>query len=55
VEDVVFGNLTLEVKDAKAFKIDKLSLSLRVVYPKVYQTAIPVQVKKKKQKEKKKK
>ena len=43
VDDVVFGNVCVSVRDAKSFKLSNLTLSLRVVYPKVYQTAIPVQ------------
>ncbi len=42
-ENVVFGHLAVTVKDAKAFKTQGLSLVLRVIYPKVYQTAIPDQ------------
>ena len=43
MDDVVFGNVTISVRDCKSFRLNGLTLSLRVVYPKVYQTAIPVQ------------
>lgn len=43
VDDVVFGNVSVCLRDVKAFRANGLTLSLRVVYPKVYQTAIPVQ------------
>ena len=43
VEDVVFGNISVTVKDAKSFRTNNLTLSLRVVYPKVYEAAVPIQ------------
>ncbi len=39
----MFGNVVINIKDVKSFRLNNLTLSLRVVYPKVYQTAIPVQ------------